>query len=1105
MPQLSEGNTAAGRRYALCVGVGTYTRLANRNLRYAVADAKAIAEKLGDPQRGNFAVTILTEPSQTTEQTLWTTLVEMLNAPGLEAEDLVVIYLSCHGDVYGKGNTFYFQPSDAEVGANGVPNKLTMIDTHRLATALSDVRVKNIIFLLDVCHSGGAGTVLEHLNLSLNPETNLFIIGAARHDQVATQSSTLKHGLFTSCLLRAFEQQPHRSDGWLTITDILSFVSEAIKVEASKLSGQEGLVQIQQRSASINLNLLLVKNPHYSPESRDFHETVKKLLELVHYEPVQTAIPLSAPAGFYVAETKAGLRTHRVGIIPYYNQVEPLTSGDAEKIVLFVKEQVEQNSLNEGLVVTVLEVSREVRETLHKSGTRYLDVSTYESIWKRLIDFNKYLQKLVNEYRMVAPERQDDPPLEKVYIPLRAERRHYPNQADANTAAVVATKLAAVSLEKYKVTWKGDLEQEVKCWLSDPSTTRLAVLADYGSGKSTFCQHLAATLARNYLAAQEHERYQQRIPLLIPLRDFSRTPVDLKGYLVSYLKQYCRVDNPDAEALMKMAEAGLLLFLLDGFDEMSSRATNDTVAMNIEQFEHLANISQNKILLTTRPEYFLTLRQEQQALQAYPCLYLQSFDEEQVNLYLQKRVPFLKAYGNEPIKDWMYYRQRIDEIHDLSDLARRPVLLEMIVKTLPVLVAEGDAVNRPNLYQRYLEGELERQIRKQRRDLRIKRERRFEIMERVAAELYQTHRAELTSKEILNISRELLTPEQQEEMEGSLREIVTCSFLVRTGNEYRFSHQSFLEYLVALRLAKDIRDNKPGTLWYQPLTRVVRDFLLELETGVAQRSSITVDTDNTNISFKQERLKSWFRANPRSKWLGRNIVSLLKKLLPPEQLRRLPFAGADLAGADLAGADLVGADLAGADLAGADLAGANLAGAKLHGARLGEANLEGANLRGANLYGANLYRANLRGANLSRVNLYRTNLYGMNLSKMNLDEANLGGVILHRANLRGAVLSGADLHEADLGKADLRGANLLKAVLVDAILVEANLGKADLRGADLRGADLRGANLRGAKLREAKLREALLDEATLDDAILDGAILYDATLDDAILRENEIN
>src|SRR5437588_4586316 len=108
MSSSSGGDMKLGRRYALCVGIGTYTKLTNRNLRYAVVDAKAIAERLGDPQRRTFAVTLLTEPAETTKQVLDGAFDKVLNAPALEAEDLVVIYLACHGDVYGKGNTFYF-------------------------------------------------------------------------------------------------------------------------------------------------------------------------------------------------------------------------------------------------------------------------------------------------------------------------------------------------------------------------------------------------------------------------------------------------------------------------------------------------------------------------------------------------------------------------------------------------------------------------------------------------------------------------------------------------------------------------------------------------------------------------------------------------------------------------------------------------------------------------------------------------------------------------------------------------------------------------------------------------------------------------------------
>jgi uncharacterized protein YjbI with pentapeptide repeats len=1016
VPKLPKDEATVSRRYALCVGIGTYTQLTNRSLRYAVTDAEAIAERLSDPQRGNFEVTLLIESAQTTKDMLGKTLYRKLNALDLNPEDMVVIYISCHGDTYGNRKNFCLLPSDAQLEEDGTLNKMTVIDVHDVTKTLSNARVKNIIFLLDVCHSGGAGSALQRLDYDLNPDTNLFIIGAARHDQVATQSSTLQHGLFTSCLLQAFEQKPHRSDGWLTISDVHSFVSKVIQ-EASRFSGQESPVQIQAWSASVNPNLLLVKNPHYSTDSYRFHEEVKKLLELVQYEPVGTAIPEGAPAGFYVAEIKAGVDTHRVGIIPYYNQVVPLTPENAGRIMLFVKEQVERGNLDGGLLVTALELSNEVRGTLQESRARYLKVRTYESIWKNLIDFNKYLQKLVNEYQTAAPERGDDPPLAEVYIPLHAERRQY--VANMSPADVVEMKSTGKSGKRDEVTWE-DLETEVKRWLCDPdpTTSRLALLADYGSGKTTFCQHLAATLAEVYLTDEEHARYQQRIPLLIPLRNFGKNPVDLEGYLVSHLKQYCRVHNADAQALMKMAEAGLLLFLLDGFDEMASRATTDTVRFNVELFEHLANIPQNKVLLTTRPEYFLTLHQEQQVLQAYPRLYLRPFNKEQIDLYLQKRVPFLKLRDNEPKKDWTHYRKQINSIHDLSDLVHRPVLLEMIIKTLPVLVAEGEVVNRPNLYQRYLEGELDRQLLKQRRDLLIKREKRFEIVEHIALDLYLTDKAELTSKRIQMISSELLTQEQQDEMEGSLREIVTCSFLIRTGDAYRFSHQSFLEYLVALHLAKDIMHKEPKNLQVKPLTLTIRDFLVELEVGVMQGSSSTAGRG----VFNQKRISDWFQGKDKpdekykpkdgwmkDRWLGGNIVSLLAGLLPPAQLLQLPLSEVNLAGVILAGIDLSGVISHAAYLGRAILVQSNLERANLVKVNLSKMYLRGANLTGANLTGANLTGADLTGADLTGANLTGANLTEANLTEANLTEAIVTEAIVTEANLTRAIGAETDL------------------------------------------------------------------------------------------------
>jgi hypothetical protein len=63
----------------------------------------------------------------------------------------------------------------------------------------------------------------------------------------------------------------------------------------------------------------------------------------------------------------------------------------------------------------------------------------------------------------------------------------------------------------------------------------------------------------------------------------------------------------------------------------------------------------------------------------------------------------------EADQPWIYYRDQIRKIGSLSDLSQRPVLLDMIVKTLPRLISSGEAINLPNLYKNYLLGEMKRQ------------------------------------------------------------------------------------------------------------------------------------------------------------------------------------------------------------------------------------------------------------------------------------------------------------------------------------------------------------------------------------------------------------
>src|ERR1700693_5392291 len=106
MPPSSNDQIILGHRYALCVGIGTYSHLHNRNLRFATNDARAIARRLESSPLDHFEVTVLIEPAQTSKAVLNAAVEYLLGAPDRQPDDLTMLYFSCHGDLSGPENTF---------------------------------------------------------------------------------------------------------------------------------------------------------------------------------------------------------------------------------------------------------------------------------------------------------------------------------------------------------------------------------------------------------------------------------------------------------------------------------------------------------------------------------------------------------------------------------------------------------------------------------------------------------------------------------------------------------------------------------------------------------------------------------------------------------------------------------------------------------------------------------------------------------------------------------------------------------------------------------------------------------------------------------------
>ena len=136
-----------------------------------------------------------------------------------------------------------------------------------------------------------------------------------------------------------------------------------------------------------------------------------------------------------------------------------------------------------------------------------------------------------------------------------------------------------------------DLVDYLVTWLEEPGPRQLALLGDYGQGKSTAALAFTDRLLNDDTAS--------RVPILIELRGKSprnMTPLELLG-------SWGSKHNINPQALMHLHRAGRLLLIFEGFDEMALVGDSE---MRLKHFERLWQFcrADAKILITGRPNFF---------------------------------------------------------------------------------------------------------------------------------------------------------------------------------------------------------------------------------------------------------------------------------------------------------------------------------------------------------------------------------------------------------------------------------------------------------------------------------------------------------------------
>lgn len=194
------------------------------------------------------------------------------------------------------------------------------------------------------------------------------------------------------------------------------------------------------------------------------------------------------------------------------------------------------------------------------------DVLSENDMLSGLVDLDEYLSDLIR----------------------RVEQQKLPDSGLTLSQVCVSASIASVYPKSGQAK---DFEIYIEEWLVDDSQRQLALLGDYGQGKST------ATLLFVYRRLKMLG--DGRIPILIELRGSSPrnlSPLELLG---AWGARY----NISAKALMQLHTAGRLLIIFEGFDEMSLIGDAE---MRLEHFKTLWQFCslKSKILITGRPNFF---------------------------------------------------------------------------------------------------------------------------------------------------------------------------------------------------------------------------------------------------------------------------------------------------------------------------------------------------------------------------------------------------------------------------------------------------------------------------------------------------------------------
>ncbi|MEM9008956.1 MAG: NACHT domain-containing protein [Cyanobacteria bacterium P01_F01_bin.86] len=449
-----------------------------------------------------------------------------------------------------------------------------------------------------------------------------------------------------------------------------------------------------------------------------------------------------------------------------------------------LKQTVETHRADEGWLVTARRISRAARDEANKEENGGLGCYTLDELLDQDADFSGYLNWLESEIQKRG--------IAQKYVPLACLKE----EIDPDTKQ----RIGASRYDERD----GWIDGYIDLWLDDPAKEHISVLGEFGTGKTWFALHYAWKALQHYREAQKRGLDRPRLPLVIPLRDYAKA-VSVESLFSEFFFRKHEIPIPGYSAFEQLNRMGKLLLIFDGFDEMAARVDRQEMINNFWELAKVV-VPGAKVILTCRTEHFPDAQEGRALMNAE----LQASTRDLTGETPQFEVLELEKFNDQQIRQVLEYQAQATTVEQiinnpqLLDLARRPVLTELILEALPDIEA-GKPVDMSRIYLYAVRHKMERDIKTERTFTSMADKLYF--MCELSWEMLSTDRMSINYREFPDRIRKLFgsAVEKEKDLDHWHYDMMGQTMLIRNADgDYTPAHRSLLEFFVAYKFAAEL-------------------------------------------------------------------------------------------------------------------------------------------------------------------------------------------------------------------------------------------------------------------------------------------------------------